>query len=135
MRLLGLRTFRHGIHPPELKEETSGLAIRRFPFAPVLIVPLVQHVGRPALPVVREGERVARGQQIGRPDGIMSVAMHAPASGVVRRIALAPSITGRMVPAVYLEPEPGSTQEVLEGTPCPLDASPETILTAIQEAG
>jgi electron transport complex protein RnfC len=135
VRLLGLRTFRHGIHPPELKEETSGLAIRRFPFAPLLIVPLVQHVGRPSLPVVREGERVARGQQIGRPDGVMSVAMHAPASGVVRRIALAPSITGRMVPAVYLEPEPGSTQEVMDGTPCPPDASPERILAAIQDAG
>jgi electron transport complex protein RnfC len=135
MRLLGLRTFRHGVHPPESKDATRGLAIRQFPFAPLLIVPLVQHTGKPAVPVVREGQEVLRGQRIARPDGFVSVAMHAPASGVVRRIALAPSITGRMVPSVYLEPHPGSTQEVAEGRPCPPDASPDEIVAAVQEAG
>ena len=63
------------------------------------------------------------------------MALHAPASGMVRKIALAPSISGRMTPAVYLEPFPSSTQEVAPGIPCPLDAEPETILRAIQEAG
>ncbi len=136
MGLLGLRTFRHGVHPPESKDETSGLPIRQFPFAPVLIVPLLQHMGKPALPVVQEGQEVTRGQRIGRPDGFMSVSMHAPASGRVRRIALAPSISGRMVPSVYLEPFPGSTQEVMEGTPCPLDsATPDEIVAAIQDVG
>lgn len=136
MRLLGLKTFRHGVHPPESKDETSGMPIRQFPFAPVLIVPLVQHLGAPAVPEVEEGQEVTRGQRIARPDGFMSVSMHAPASGVVRRVALAPSITGRMVPAVYLEPFPGSTQEVRDGTPCPLDtATPEEIIAAIQDAG
>ena len=136
MRLLGLKTFRHGIHPPEAKDETSGLAIRQFPFAPLLVVPLLQHLGKPALPEVREGQEVVRGQRIARPDGVMSVTMHAPASGVVRRIALTPSITGRMVPGVFLEPHPGSTQEVPDGPGCPLDGTtPDEILAAIQEAG
>jgi electron transport complex protein RnfC len=136
MRLLGLRTFRHGVHPPEAKDETSGLAIRQFPFAPLLVVPLVQHLGKPSLPEVREGQSVVRGQRIARPDGFMSVSMHAPASGVVRRIALAPAITGRMVPAVYIEPQPGSTQEVAEGRPCRLEtATRDEIVAAIQDAG
>ncbi len=136
MNLLGLKTFRHGIHPPELKDETNGLPIRQFPFAPLLVVPLVQHLGKPSLPEVREGQEVTRGQRIARPDGFMSVSMHAPASGVVRKIALAPSITGRMVPAVYIEPFPGSTQEVAEGSPCPVeDATPEQIVAAVQDAG
>jgi electron transport complex protein RnfC len=136
VRLLGLKTFRHGVHPPESKDETSGLPIRQFPFAPVLVIPLVQHMGKPSLPEVQEGQEVMRGQRIARPDGFMSVSMHAPASGKVRRIALAPSITGRMVPAVYLEPFPSSTQEVAEGTPCPLDtATPDEIVAAIQDAG
>ena len=69
MTLFGLKSFRHGIHPLESKDETSGLAIRQFPFAPVLVVPLVQHMGKPSLPSVREGERVVRGQRIARPDG------------------------------------------------------------------
>jgi len=136
MRLLGLKSFRHGVHPPEAKDATAGLPIRQFPFAPLLVVPLVQHAGKPSLPVVREGQEVVRGQRIAKPDGFMSVAMHAPASGIVRRMALAPSITGRMVPAVYLEPYPGSTQEIAEGTPCDLaTATPDDIVSAIQEAG
>ena len=136
MRLLGLKTFRHGIHPPELKDETSGMPIRRFPFAPLLVVPLVQHIGKPSVPVVREGEEVIRGQRIARPDGFVSVSMHAPASGIVRRIALTPSVSGRMVPGVFIEPHPGSTQEVIDGKPCSLDsATPDEIIAAIQEAG
>ena len=131
-----MKTFRHGVHPPESKDETSGLPVRQFPFAPLLIIPLVQHMGAPSIPVVAEGEEVSRGQRIARADGFMSVSMHASASGVVRKIALAPSVTGRMVPAVYLEPFPGSTQEIEDGVPCPLDrSSPNEIIDAIQEAG
>jgi electron transport complex protein RnfC len=136
MRLLGLGTFRHGIHPPDAKQATAERPIRRLPFAPLLVVPLVQHIGAPSQPVVGEGERVERGQTIARPDGFVSVAMHAPASGTVRRIALAPRISGRMVPAVMIEPHPASTQEVAEGKPCPLEtATPEEIILAIQQAG
>ncbi|MGB5704116.1 MAG: electron transport complex subunit RsxC [Polyangiales bacterium] len=136
MRLLGTKTFRHGVHPPESKDETNGLPIRQFPFAPLIVIPLVQHMGAPSIPVVTEGQEVSRGERIARADGFMSVSMHASASGVVRKIALAPSITGRMVPAIYLEPFPGSTQEVIDGTPCPLEtATPDEILAAIQEAG
>ena len=129
-------SFMHGVHPPEHKDETSHLAIRRFPFAPVLIVPLSQHLGKPAIPVVREGQEVVRGQTIARPDGFLSVAMHAPASGVVKRIALAPSISGTMVESVFLQPHPASSQEVDDGEPCDVEtASPEEIVKAIQMAG
>jgi electron transport complex protein RnfC len=102
----------------------------------VLVVPLSQHLGKPSISVVREGEEVVRGQTIAKPDGFVSVAMHAPASGVVRRIALAPNINGDMVPSVYLQPHPASSQEVADGEPCDVDtATPDEIITAIQRAG
>ena len=63
MSLLGLKTFRHGVHPPEAKDDTKGMAIRQFPFAPLLVVPLVQHAGKPSVPVVREGQEVARAEK------------------------------------------------------------------------
>ncbi|MCP3984454.1 MAG: electron transport complex subunit RsxC [bacterium] len=135
LKWFGAGSFRHGVHPPEAKDATRDLPIRRLPFAPLLVVPLSQHLGRPSIPVVREGQQVVRGEPIARPDGFLSVAMHAPASGVVKAIGLAPGIAGRMLPAIYLKPLPGSTQEVVEGTPCPLDATPEQIVHAIQEAG
>jgi electron transport complex protein RnfC len=86
--------------------------------------------------LVREGETVARGQQIARPDGERSVAIHAPAAGRVERIAPMPDVSGAMVPGIYLAPFPGATQEVVAGTPCALaTSSPATIISAIQAAG
>lgn len=133
-RWFGLGTFRHGIHPPERKD-THTLAIRQFPFAERLAIPLSQHLGKPAVPEVNEGQEVVRGQRIARPDGFMSVSMHAPASGRVVGIERVPGTSGKMDEAVVIEPFPGSTQEVMEGTPCPLDAPPEQIVAAIQDAG
>ncbi len=49
-------SFSHGLHPPEQKDDTRHLAIRQFPFAPLLIVPLSQHLGKPAVPIVRVGQ-------------------------------------------------------------------------------
>jgi electron transport complex protein RnfC len=136
MSLLGRKTFAHGIHPPEAKDETSGLPIKQFAFAPSVVVPVIQHIGRPAVPIVRDGQEVTRGQRIAEPDGWMSVAMHAPVSGTVRRVGPVPSIAGRMVPGIHIVPFPGSTQEVLGGEPCEVDsASPDQILRAIQLAG
>jgi electron transport complex protein RnfC len=129
-------SFRHGVHPPEHKDETCHLAIRRFPFAPELIVPLSQHLGKPAKPIVREGQEVVRGQTIAEPDGFMSVAMHAPASGVIKKIARAPTISGDMVPSVFLRTLPASSQEVADGEPCDVEtASADEIIKAIQLAG
>ena len=136
MRLFGTKTFRHGIHPPESKDETSGSPIRQYPFASSLIVPLSQHIGKPAVPTVREGQEVTRGQCIAKPDGFLSVAMHAPVSGTVRSIGLTPSISGKMTPGIFIEPFAGSTQEALDGTPCDAEtATPDEIIAAIQQAG
>ena len=136
MRWLGLATFRHGVHPAEAKDGTRALPIRRFPFVSEIVVPLSQHLGKPAIPVVRDGQRVTRGDVIAEPDGFLSVAMHAPATGRVKEIALRPSITGRMAPAVVIETEPGSSQEAPPGEPCDLDtATPDAIVRAVQWAG
>ncbi len=135
MNIFGAKSFAHGVHPPESKDETNRLPIRQFPFAPVLVVPLSQHIGKPAVAVVREGQEVTRGQVVAEADGFVSVDMHAPASGVVRRIGLAPSISGKMTNALFIEPFPASTQEIMEGQACPYSASPEEIIAAIQHAG
>ncbi len=130
------RTFRHGIHPPEAKDATKDLPIRQFPFAPSLAVPLSQHIGKPAVPCVKPGQEVTRGQTIAKADGWMSVDMHAPVSGVIRKIGLMPNINGRMMDGIYIEPYPGSTQEVAAGPACDWrTASRDEILAAIQAAG
>lgn len=130
------KTFSHGIHVQDFKDETNRIPIKRFPFAPLLILPLKQHIGRASIPVVREDQEVIRGQVLARADGHLSVPLHAPVTGVVKKISLVPFVNGEMVPGIYLQSSPGSTQEVLEGDPCPLETStPQQILQAIQAAG
>ena len=128
-------TFKHGVHPPEHKDQTKGLPIRQFSFAPVIVLPTSQHLGKQSKIVVHEGQEVIRGQLLAEADGLMSVPLHAPVSGVVRKITNVPSISGKMNPGIYLESYPGSSQEVIEGIPVPLDSSPEEILQGIQNAG
>ena len=140
MQKLGLGkappTFVGGVHPPESKSLTADAAIKQFPFAPVMNIPLSQHIGKPSIPVVSEGQEVYRGQLLAKPDGFMSVALHSPASGLIQRIDMMPSISGKMLNGIYLEPFPGSTQEVAEGQACVLENSaPEQIIQAIQMAG
>jgi electron transport complex protein RnfC len=131
-----LPTFLGGVHPPESKSLTADLAIRQFPFASVMNIPLNQHIGKPSIPIVREGQEVTRGQLLAEPDGFMSVALHSPASGVIKSIGLMPSINGKMVMGIYLQPFPGSTQEVADGKPCLLaQARSDEIVQAIQMAG
>jgi electron transport complex protein RnfC len=101
-----------------------------------MIIPLSQHTGAPAKAIVREGEEVVRGQKIAEPGGFVSVSMHSPASGIVERIGLAPNSMGKRVQSIYIRPYPGSSQEVIEGTPCDAEtATQKEIVAAIQDAG
>jgi electron transport complex protein RnfC len=125
-----------GVHVPEHKDQTAALPIRRLPFPPVLIVPLSQHAGKPAVPIVKEGQEVVRGEPIARADGFISVPMHAPATGVVERIGPAPSLRGDLAPAVIIKPHPSASQEVLYGANQDIDKmSRDEIIDAVQQTG
>ncbi len=128
-------TFARGIHP-DAHKSTAGRPIRRMPFASRMILPLVQHIGKPAVPLVRAGEEVVRGQPIARADGFLSVPLHAPADGVIEAIELKPSARGPWVEAIVLRVFEASTQEVRWANPVDVDtlSAPE-ILQAIQDSG
>ncbi|AZQ65103.1 electron transport complex subunit RsxC [Flammeovirga pectinis] len=138
MKMLTIQknTFKHGIHPPEYKDDTKDLRIRQFSFAPVLIIPMAQHIGAPSEIIVREGQEVVRGQLLAKSSGYVSVPVHAPVSGIIRKIGNVPTVGGKMSPGIYLEAFPFSGQEIAEGSPILLaTATKEEILKGIQEAG
>ncbi len=131
-----MRSLSRGVHVPEFKEATCGLPIRRMPFAPLLIVPLSQHAGAPAVPLVKDGQEVVRGEPIAEAKGFVSVPMHSPATGRVERIAPAPSARGDLTPAIYIKPWPSSSQEILYGAPQDIDQmTPSEIVAAVQATG
>lgn len=129
-------TFEHGIHPPEHKELTARLAIRRLPFPPKLVVPLSQHAGAPAVPLVKAGQEVVRGEPIAAADGFVSVPMHAPASGVVEDICLMPSARGPKGQAIVIRVFEGSPQAIGYETPQSVEQmTPDQIVEAVQASG
>ena len=112
------------------------MPIRRMAFPPEMILPLSQHLGAPSVPIVREDQEVVRGEPIARPGGFVSVPMHAPATGIISRIGLAPAANGAMTPAIYLQLYPGATQEILYGAHVDVDTlAPKDVITAVQDTG
>jgi len=128
--------FRHGVHPPEHKELTAGLKVRRMPFPAEVLLPLSQHAGKPAVPIVKPGDRVERGDKIAEADGFVSVPMHATAAGTVADIELQPHPMGDYQLAIRIEVDPNSAQ-----APRPRmvpeweGLSPDGIVKAVQAAG
>ncbi len=116
-RLFRRKTFDHGVHPRDFKDLTSGLAIRRLPFAPRLTLLLSQHAGAPSRPLVRPGQEVVRGEPVAEAAGYVSVPLHAPATGVVRGIELVATAQGPKAPAILLDVYQGASQEILYEAP------------------
>jgi electron transport complex protein RnfC len=81
-----LYKFHGGVHPPTHKTESTRTPIAQAALPSKLVIPLHQHVGNRAAPAVQVGERVLKGQVIGRPDGRLSSAVHASTSGTVSAV-------------------------------------------------
>jgi electron transport complex protein RnfC len=128
-------TFRHGVHPAEMKEATEGLVIERMPFVDEYVLPLSQHTGAPSRPLVAPGMRVKRGQIIAAPDGYISTALHSPVTGSVTEIGLRPHPNGQNMPAIVIRTDPFSSQRIeIEGV-SPDGMPVNEIVRRVQEAG
>lgn len=129
-------TFRHGVHPPDHKELTAGVPIRRLPFPDEIVLPLRQHAGAPARLVVREGDRVERGDTIAEADGHMSAPVHASAAGRVTAIGLWPHPDGTHATAVRIAVERYSPQALRPRIiPEWQGLSREELIAAVKAAG
>lgn len=72
-----------GLRLPADKQQSTAQPIREVPVPRQLVLPLAQHSGEPAEPVVGIGDRVLKGQLVARADGILSAPVHASSSGEV----------------------------------------------------
>jgi electron transport complex protein RnfC len=131
-----LATFRHGIHPAEMKEATEGLPIERMPFVDEYVLPLSQHTGAPSKPLVGEGQRVRRGEMIAAAEGYISTALHSPVTGTVKAIELRPHPNGQRMPSIVIRTDPFSSQRMANGeTHSAEGLSVEEVVRQVQQAG
>jgi electron transport complex protein RnfC len=131
-----LTYFRHGVHPPELKDFTAQVKIRRMPYPREIVIPLRQHTGKPARAIVRAGDRVERGDMVAEANGPMSVPMHTSAAGTVKDVDLWPHPDGSYAPAVIIAVDPNSPQPHRPRMiPDWHGLAPEQLVEAIRQAG
>ena len=90
-----------GVHPPQMKTAPANAIIDAgLPMS--VAIPLRQHIGAEACPIVAVGEHVSRGQKIATATGKISACVHASISGTVKAIAPVATAQGRMVNAIYI---------------------------------
>ena len=97
--------FGGGIKSAPNKTQSLKLPIEKVLVPPLLTLPLRQHVGAPAVPVVAVGERVLKGQLIASDNGIISASVHASSSGTIVEIDNhpVPSPSGADAPCILIE--------------------------------
>ncbi|MFZ4625188.1 MAG: electron transport complex subunit RsxC [Rhodoferax sp.] len=102
---MSLFQVRGGVKLSYRKELSSESPIVRMPAPKRVCVPLQQHVGSPAEPVVEVGQWVGKGQLIGRAGRGVSANVHASTSGTVITIEdrMAPHPSGLTQPTVVIE--------------------------------
>lgn len=86
-----LSPVRGGVHPAGHKDRSSALTIATAPLPERLYLPLRQHAGADALPLVRVGDRVLKGQLIAAAASEVSAPVHASSSGRVVAIGPVPA--------------------------------------------
>lgn len=130
--------FHGGIHMPDHKAESTTRPIAALQVPRELVLPLQQHIGAPAHPVVAVGYRVLKGQLVAAAGGHVSAPLHAPTSGVVTAIEErpVPHASGLSAMSIVIESD---GEEQWAPLPPPLEdftaVAPAALVERIRDAG
>ena len=81
-----MKTFKlGGIHPEENKISAQQ-PIEVVPIPKTVFIPVSQHLGAPAKPIVEKGDVVKTGQLIAKGEGFISANVHSSVSGTVQKV-------------------------------------------------
>ena len=129
--------FHGGVHPPENKHQSVAQAIAQAGIPSQLVIPVSQHIGAPAQPVVEQGDRVLGGQLIAAAKGFVSVSAYAPTSGTIlaveERMIAHPS--GFAALCVVIETDGRDEWIELSGADDYTKLEPGELINIIREAG
>jgi Na+-translocating ferredoxin:NAD+ oxidoreductase subunit C len=130
--------IRGGVHAEDHKTFTTAQAIvNNFPLPKKLYIPLQQHVGKPAEPLIRVGEKVLKGQLLAYSQGMISAPVHAPSSGVILDVNdyPAPHPSALPIRMIVLETD-GKDKWISTEVPIdPFQLAPEDISLRVGAAG
>jgi electron transport complex protein RnfC len=128
--------FHGGVHPTTHKEQSTRTPIAQASLPSKLVIPLHQHVGNRAIPVVQVGERVLKGQIIGQPEGRLSSTVHASTSGTVSAVDMQQVAHHSGLPDLCVTIIPDGKDEWIEHSGVDYKQTPHTELRhRLREAG
>jgi len=131
-----VKTFPRGVHPPEYKELTADKPFEALPPPEKVYIPLNQHFGKPADPLVKKGDEVLLGQKIGECSGLFSASVHSSVSGKVLAVGGHPHPSGKPVPTVTIANDgEDRLYPDIKGAADPSSLSPDEIRERVREAG
>ena len=133
-----LKTFkRGGIHPPENKISADA-ETRELPLGTMVYIPVGQHLGAPASPVVNKGDKVRTGQLIAKSAGFVSANIHSSVSGTVVKVDPVPDVSGYPKTGIIISVEGDEWVETIDRSPglnTEITHSGQEIVGKIMEAG
>ena len=132
---MGSGTFRGGIHPYDGKELSRDRAIQDIRPGKELAYLVSQHIGAPAKPIVKKGDRVLVGQMIAEAGGFVSSPIYSSVSGTVNAIEPRRVTVGDMVNSIIIESDGEFHEVAYEETEDVTKLSNEEIIGKIKEAG
>ena len=131
---MGLLTFKGGIHPDDGKRFSKDQPIKALLPTGDLIYPLSQHIGAPAVPVVKKGDQVLKGQMIAEAGGFVSAPVYSSVSGKVKALEKHFNPTGTKVDCIVIQND-GEYQEAEYAPVKPLnEMTREEIISKIGDA-
>ncbi len=130
------QTFPRGTHPAEYKNFTKNQKLETLDPPKKVYIPLNQHFGKPADPIVKKGDEVLMGQKIGDSDEMFSAPVHSSVSGKVLFIKEHPHPLGSPVQTIIISNDGKDTPHPdNKGTKDPFSLKPEEIRKRVREAG
>ena len=136
-----IKTFRiGGIHPDENKLSNDAVT-QPAPLPKQAVFPMSQHIGAPAKPVVKKGDKVKVGTLIAEAGGFISAPIHSSVSGTVFKVDNAIHASGYLQPAIIINVEGDEWEETidrstkLETLEQHPELTPEEIVNRIKAAG
>jgi len=128
---------RWGVHPDDNKRPAADVPLRMLPPPARVYMPLHQHVGGAARPVVLVGQKVLKGQLLAAAQGNISAPIHAPVSGVVSAIGevTAPHASGLGFAAITVENDFAENWIETDPVTDPFSLAPEEIARRTGLAG
>ncbi|MBT4088420.1 MAG: electron transport complex subunit RsxC [Deltaproteobacteria bacterium] len=112
--ILGLFTFKHGVHPEEHKTFSCEQAIEDLPLPDDVYIPLQQHIGRPCSPMVQKKDEVKTGQLVGKAEGFVSSPVHSSVTGTVKAVGPFINSMGVRVPMIHIQRSGDDNWDLLE---------------------